>query len=299
VNVEIIAVGTELLLGQIVNTNAAEIGTRLALSGLDHYHQLVVGDNLDRVAAAIRQATERADALIITGGIGPTQDDITRESICAAAGVEMEFSESYAEELRERWSRRGREMPATNLRQAEYPAGAELIGNSKGTAPGLRIPVGSCWVFAVPGVPQEMLPMVEDSVIPFLLEQSGGAGAAIESVVLRTYGESESRVAEILGDLFDASDNPTMAFLASAAEIKVRLTARATTAEEARELIAPMEREIRERLGSLVFATGSEPVESMVLTAAGERAWTIGTAESATGGLVAALPARGLSIMAS
>ena len=286
-NVEIIAVGTELLLGQIVNTNATEIGTRLALSGLDHYHQSVVGDNLDRVAAAIRQATERADALIITGGIGPTQDDITRESICAAAGVEMEYSESYAGDLRERWERRGREMPATNLRQADYPAGAELITNSKGTAPGLRIRVGRCWVFAVPGVPQEMLPMVEDSVIPFLLQQSGDAGSAIESLVLRTYGESESRIAEILGDLFDASENPTMAFLASAAEIKVRLTARAATAADAQELIAPMEREIRERLGSLVFATGTEPVESMVLSAAAERAWSIGTAESATGGLVA------------
>jgi nicotinamide-nucleotide amidase len=288
VNVEIIAVGTELLLGQIVNTNAAEIGTRLALSGLDHYHQTVVGDNLDRVAAAIGQATERADAVIITGGIGPTQDDITRESICAAAGVEMQYSESYAEELRDWWKRRGREMPATNLRQADYPAGAELIGNPKGTAPGLRIRLGSCWVFAVPGVPQEMLPMVEDSVIPFLVQQSGGAGAAIESVVLRTYGESESRIAEILGDLFEASDNPTMAFLASAAEIKVRLTARAKTAEDARELITPLETEVRQRLGSLVFATGSEPVESMVLTAVAERGWTVGTTESATGGLVAA-----------
>jgi len=288
VNVEIVAVGTELLLGQIVNTNATEIGTRLALSGLDHYHQSVVGDNLDRVAGAILQATERADAVIITGGIGPTQDDITRESICAAAGVEMEHSESYADELRARWKRRGREMPTTNLRQADYPAGAEMISNSRGTAPGLRIRIGRCWLFAVPGVPQEMLPMIEDSVIPFLLQESGEAGAAIESVVLRTYGESESRIAEILGDLFDASENPTMAFLASAAEIKVRLTARAATAEDAVELIAPMEREVRARLGSLVFATGTEPVESMVLTTAAERGWTLGTAESATGGLVAA-----------
>lgn len=286
--VEILSVGTELLLGQIVNSNAADIGSRLALAGLDHYHQAVVGDNLDRVAAAIRHAVERSDAVIITGGIGPTQDDITRESICAAAGVEMEFSDAYAERLRSWWARRDRPMPETNLRQAEYPAGADLIDNPKGTAPGLRLRIGPAWVFALPGVPQEMLPMVDGSVIPFLLEASDRAGAAIESVVLRTYGESESRIAEILDDLFESSVNPTMAFLASAAEIMVRLTARAATAEAALDLIVPFEQEVRERLGRLVFASGMEPVESMVLAAAGEHGWTIGTAESATGGLVAA-----------
>ncbi len=286
--VEILAVGTELLLGQIVNSNAADIGGRLALAGLDHYHQSVVGDNLERVAAAIRHAVERSDAVIITGGIGPTQDDITREAICAAAGVEMEFSDAYAERLRGWWARRDRPMPETNLRQAEYPAGADLIDNSKGTAPGLRLRIGRAWVFALPGVPQEMLPMVDEAVIPFLLETSDRAGAVIESVVLRTYGESESRIAEILDDLFESSVNPTMAFLASAAEIKVRLTARAATAEAAREMIAPLEQEVRERLGRLVFASGMEPVESMVLAAAAEHGWTIGTAESATGGLVAA-----------
>lgn len=286
--VEIIAVGTELLLGQIINSNAADIGSRLALAGLDHYHQTVVGDNLDRVASAIRQAVERSDAVIITGGIGPTQDDITRESLCVAAGVEMDFSEAYAEHLRDRWARRGRDMPVTNLRQAEHPAGSELIDNPKGTAPGLRLQMEDAWVFVVPGVPEEMLPMVEEAVIPFLLERSGHAGAAIESIVLRTYGESESRVAEILGDLFDQAENPTMAFLASAAEIRVRLTARAATVGAARALIAPVETEVRRRLGRLVFASGSEPVESMVLEAAAARGWTLGSAESATGGLVAA-----------
>ncbi len=286
--VEILAVGTELLLGQIINSNATDIGSRLALAGLDHYHQSVVGDNLERVATAIRHAVGRSDAVIITGGIGPTQDDITRESICAAAGVEMEFSEAYAERLRGWWARRDRPMPETNLRQAEYPAGADLIDNPKGTAPGLRLRIGEAWVFALPGVPQEMLPMVDEDVIPFLLEASDRAGSAIESVVLRTYGESESRIAEILDDLFESSVNPTMAFLASAAEIKVRLTARAATAEAAREMIVPLEHQVRARLGRLVFASGMEPVESMVLAAAAEHGWTIGTAESATGGLVAA-----------
>lgn len=286
--VEVLAVGTELLLGQIVNSNAAEIGQRLADAGLTHTHQVVVGDNLARIADAIRTATQRADALIITGGIGPTQDDITREAICEAGGLAMEFSDEYAAELAERWARSGREMPETNLRQAQHPAGAELIPNAKGTAPGIKVKVGDAWVFAIPGVPQEMLPMVEDVIIPFLVAESGDEAGTIESLVLRTYGESESRIAALLDDLFEATDNPTMAFLASAAEIKVRLTAHAATSDAARALIAPVADEVRRRLGRLVFAEGMEPVESIVLRMAREKGWTIGTVESATGGLIAA-----------
>jgi len=288
VRVEVLAVGTELLLGQIVNSNAAQIGERLADAGLTHTHQVVVGDNLGRIADAIRTATERADALIITGGIGPTQDDITREAICEAGGLSMEFSEVYAAQLAEWWARRGREMPETNLKQAEHPAGAELIPNPKGTAPGVKVRVGDAWVFAVPGVPQEMLPMVEEAIIPFLVAESGDVAGTIESLVIRTYGESESQIAALLDDLFEATDNPTMAFLASAAEIKIRLTARAETSEEAQALIAPVGDEVKRRLGRLVFAEGMEPVESIILRKAREKGWTIGTVESATGGLIAA-----------
>jgi nicotinamide-nucleotide amidase len=288
VKVEVLAVGTELLLGQIVNSNAAEIGERLALAGLDHLHQSVVGDNLERVAGAIRHAVGRSDALVITGGIGPTQDDITREALCAAAGVEMLVSDEYADRLRAWWERRGRPMPSTNLRQAEYPAGATMIDNPKGSAPGLRMEIDGTLVFALPGVPQEMIPMLERDVLPAIVEASGAAGAVIESVVLRTHGDSESHVAEVLGDLFEQSSNPTLAFLASAGEIKVRLTARGSNRDEALALIAPVEHEVRRRLGSSVFATGMEPVASIVLRAAADRGWTVGTAESATGGLVAA-----------
>jgi nicotinamide-nucleotide amidase len=288
VNVEVLAIGTELLLGHIVNTNASEIGERLALAGLDHRHQSVVGDNFDRVVDAIQRAVNRSDALVITGGIGPTQDDITREALAAAAGVEMLMSEEYADQLRSWWAKRGRPMPSTNLRQAEYPAGATFIANPKGSAPGLRMELDGTLVYALPGVPQEMLPMIEAAVIPDLVAASGSGGAVIESVVLRTHGESESKIAEILGDLFDAHENPTMAFLASAGEIKVRLTARASDEAAAKDLIAPLEREVRDRLGSLVFATGLEPVQSMVLDAADQRGWTVGTIESATGGMVAA-----------
>jgi len=285
--VEVIAVGTELLLGQIVNGNAAEIGRRLAEAGLDHYHQVVVGDNLGRASTAISQALARADAVIITGGLGPTQDDITREAICAAAGVEMAYSEDFAERLREWWSRRrGRDMPANNLRQAEYPQGAVLLTNPRGTAPGLRLAVGRAWLFALPGVPQEMLPMLEEDVIPFLVKEAGLPGV-LASRLIRCWGESESGIAERLGDLFETSTNPTVAFLASAAEIKVRLTARAGTGEEAAVLLDPLEGEVRRRLGRAVFAVGEETIEGLVLRLCRERGWKLGTAESATGGMVA------------
>ena len=275
-------------MGQIVNGNAADLGARLAAAGLDHYRQGVVGDNIVRITAAITEAVGRADALIITGGIGPTQDDLTREAICAAAAVPMDFAADYADHLRRWWQARGREMPATNLRQAEHPRGAELIPNAKGTAPGLRLRVGQCWVFALPGVPQEMLPMVDEHVIPFLLDQAGVEGGVLVSQMLRTWGESESRVAEIVGDLYDTNTNPTLAFLASGGEIKLRLTARAATPAAAVDLIAPVEAEIRRRLGRLVFATGADTIERIVLRLCAERGWTLATAESATGGLVSA-----------
>ena len=285
--VEVVAVGTELLLGQIVNGNAAEIGRRLAEAGLDHYHQVVVGDNLGRAAAAISQALGRADAVIITGGLGPTQDDITREAICAAAGVEMAYSEEFAGHLRDWWARRrGSDMPASNLRQAEYPQGAVLLTNPRGTAPGLRLPVGGAWLVALPGVPQEMLPMLEQEVIPFLVARAGGSGV-LASRLVRCWGESESRIAELLGDLFETSINPTVAFLASAAEIKVRLTARAGNAREAAALLDPLEAEVRRRLGPAVFAVGEETIEQLVLRLCREKGWKLGTAESATGGMVA------------
>lgn len=286
--VEVLAVGTELLLGQIVNSNAAEIGSRLAAAGLDHYRQAVVGDNLERVSEAIVSAASRSDAVVITGGIGPTPDDLTREALGAAAGVGMVFDEEYAGHLARWWERRGRAMPASNLRQAEHPEGAVLLENRKGTAPGLRMRVGDAWVFALPGVPQEMIPMLETHVIPFLLRESGSGEAVLVSRVIRTWGESESRVAELLDDLYRAAENPTMAFLASSGEIKIRLTARAADEQAAAVLLDPIQAEVERRLGSKVFAVDGDSIEGIVLRLAAERGWTVGTAESATGGMVAA-----------
>ena len=286
--VEVLAVGTELLLGQIVNSNAAHIGAKLAEAGFDHYHQSVVGDNLDRVAAAIRAACDRSDALIITGGLGPTKDDLTRDAIALAGALAVEFDDEYAEELRVWWESRGRSMPESNLRQAEYPAGAELLANPKGTAPGLRLQIGDTWVFAVPGVPAEMRLMLSEHVLPFLGTQAGEDAAVVVSRLIRTWGESEARIGELLDDLFESSANPTIAFLASMAEIKVRLTAKAPSRSAALALIAPVEDEIRDRLGSLVFGADGETVETMLLDLLVEKEWKLGTAESATGGLIAA-----------
>lgn len=285
--VEVVAVGTELLLGQIVNSNAAVIGGRLADAGLDHYRQIVVGDNLARLTETLRTAMARSDVVIVTGGIGPTQDDLTREAICAAVGVPMAFSEEYAAEMRARWEQRGRVMPESNMKQAEYPEGGELIPNPKGSAPGIRVEHDGAWIFAMPGVPAEMVPMLDDHVVPFLRKVGGLGDDIVVSRVIRTWGESESKVGEMLADLYETSQNPTVAFLASSGEIKVRLTAKASTEAEARRLIAPVEEEVRDRMGVLVFGADEDTIETIVLGVLGDRGWTLGTAESATGGQIA------------
>jgi len=285
--VEVIAVGTELLLGQIVNGNGAAIGRRLAEEGFDAHYQVVVGDNEDRLVASLETALRRADAVIVTGGIGPTQDDLTREAICRATNRATVFSEAYAEKLRARWEATGRVMPESNLRQAEYPEGGEQLPNSKGTAPGIALEHDGTWIFALPGVPQEMMGLLDDEVMPRLRRVAGGP-AIVKSRLLRSWGMSESQVAELLDDLFQSSRNPSVAFLASSGEIKIRVTAKANTDAEASALIAPVEAEVRERLGTLIFGTDDETIESIVLGRLEERGWRLATAESATGGLIAA-----------
>lgn len=285
--VEVIAVGTELLLGQIVNSNASTIGAALAERGLDANYQQVVGDNLDRAAAAISLAIGRSDAVIITGGIGPTQDDLTREALCQATGRDLVFSEEYADRLKSWWERRGREMPKSNVRQAFHPEGAELLENPKGTAPGLALDHEGTLVFCIPGVPAEMSNLLQTAVIPKILERAGDESVLV-SRLLRSWGRAESDVAEILDDLFTGSTNPSVAFLASQGEIKIRISAKATDHQEAVKLIEPVENEVRSRLGDAVFGADEETMEAVVLNLLGSLGLTIGTAESMTGGLVAA-----------
>lgn len=284
--VEVIAVGTEILLGQIVNSNTAFIGDLLAEKGLDAHFQVTVGDNLVRIASAVEEALARSDAVVITGGIGPTQDDITREAVCLATGTEMVFDQEYADHLRGWWERRGRPMPESNLRQAYHPEGAELLANPRGTAPGLALATAGKWVFCVPGVPAEMEHLMTAEVMPRLVAASG-RGEVLASRVIRTWGRPESEVAETLDDLF-ASVNPSIAFLASSSEIKIRVTAKATDRAAANAMIEPMSAEVVERLGSSVFGYDDDTIEVILFRLLDERGWTIGTAESMTGGLVAA-----------
>ena len=285
--VEVVAVGTELLLGQIVNTNLATIGAALADHGFDAHHQVVVGDNRARLAAVLETAIARADAVIVTGGLGPTRDDLTRDALGDATGLPLVFDDAYAEHLRQRFAARRREMPETNLRQAERPEGATLLPNPKGTAPGLHLIHEGTNVFCIPGVPEEMKHLLFEEVLP-ILGEAAGSREILVSRLIRTWGLQEATVGELLDDLYQGSVNPSIAFLASAGEIKVRISAKAATATEASALIEPIEREIRERLGDAVFGVADETVEAVLLAALQERQWTIASAESVTGGLVAA-----------
>ena len=285
--VEVIAVGTELLLGQIVNSNGAHLGGRLAEMGLDAHYQVVVGDNLDRMVSSLRTAAGRADAVVVSGGLGPTQDDITREAISAATGRKLLFNEEHAAELRAFWKGLGREFPESNLCQAEYPEGAEQLANPRGTAPGLFLEHDGALIFALPGVPAEMYQMFDEHVAPRLRRRSG-AGGVLVSRVLRIWGHGESAVASSLDDLYHASANPSMAFLASEGEVKVRLSAKAASARAARVLIDPVEQEVRRRFGASVFAADDQTLEQILLDELRARRWTIGTAESLTSGMAAA-----------
>jgi nicotinamide-nucleotide amidase len=284
---EIIGVGTEILLGQITNSNAQWISERLAEIGVDVLHHQVVGDNEDRIADAFRLALSRADVVIATGGLGPTQDDITREGLSAALGVELERDPALEEFLREKFRRLGRDMPESNLRQCDVPAGARTILPERGTAPGLIFETGAGQrVFVVPGVPAEMREMMESAILPELTKLAGPA--AIVSRVIKETGMAEAKVAETLDDLFRGSTNPTVAYLASSGEVKVRLTAKAPTRSEAEALIAPVAEEVSRRLGNVVFATSDEDLAAVVGRHLLERGMTVATAESITAGSIAA-----------
>ncbi|MBT4906702.1 MAG: competence/damage-inducible protein A, partial [Rhodospirillaceae bacterium] len=202
---EVVAVGTELLLGQIVDTNSSWIGENLALIGIDSLFQVKVGDNFGRMEATIRQALERSDAVICCGGLGPTQDDITRDVIAAIMGVEMVRDDAIADHIRDIFEGRGRPMPENNLRQADVPVGAATIAQMPGTAPGLVCPVGDKVIYAVPGVPHEMREMMEGTVLDDLRRRSGET-SVIHSRVIRTWGYGESALAETLADHVDALD---------------------------------------------------------------------------------------------
>ena len=288
---EVIAVCTELLLGQIVDSNSAWMGEQLALAGIDSHFQTKVGDNLERIVSSIRLGLARSDAVILCGGLGPTQDDITREAIAEVMGATLIRRPEIGDRIRAMFAARGRDMPDNNLRQADVPEGATLIAEMPGTAPGLVCPIGDKVVYAVPGVPHEMREMLTGTVIADLQKRAGLA-AVIRSRVLRTWGHSESGLAEMLAERIeelDAPGNPTLAFQASGIDgIKVRITAKAGSAKDAEAILAEEETRLRAMLGDLVFGVDDESMESVVIDMLRARGLSLGVAESLTGGLMGA-----------
>lgn len=294
-NVAVLAVGTELLLGQIIDSNSAWMGEELASHGIDSLVQVKVGDNVDRIEVQLRRLLDDADAVILCGGLGPTHDDLTRDAIAAVMGVELVLDDEVADVIRTMFESRGRTMASNNLRQAMVPAGATVIAQTRGTAPGLICPVVMHGVdkvmYAVPGVPHEMRDMVQRAIVPDLIERSG-VSDVIASRVLRTWGESESGLNERLDGIIaelEGPDTPTLAFLASGWEgLKVRLTAKAPTATACSTLLDEWEARVRSELTDLVFGVGDDTMESVVLQQLRDKNLTLGLAESVTGGLVGA-----------
>jgi nicotinamide-nucleotide amidase len=297
VRIEIVAVGTELLLGQIADTNSAWLGEHLAANGVTSQFHQAVGDNHDRIVASLRIALERSDGVIMCGGLGPTQDDITREAIAEVMGVELVRDPAIVERIGRFFADRGRTMAANNARQADVPRGASVIPQVAGTAPGLICPVGDKVVYAVPGVPYEMAEMFDRGILPDLRDRMAAAGeeGVIASRVLRTWGASESGLAEALDGrvaALESGGHTTLAFLASGMEgIKVRITARARTLDEVRVLLGAEETEVRRaieaELGDIVFGVDEESMEVAVAQRLLARGLTLGVAESLTGGLIA------------
>ncbi len=287
---EVVAIGTELLLGQIVDTNSSWIGEQLALAGIDSHFQIKVGDNFTRMEAALRQALERSDAVICCGGLGPTQDDITREVIASIMGVEMRRDETIVEKIRVMFESRGRVMADNNRRQADVPLGATVIPQMPGTAPGLICPVDDKVIYALPGVPYELHEMMQQTVLPDLRRRSGQT-AVIRSRILRTWGHSESGLAELLATRIEELDglgNPTLAFQASGIEgIKVRITVKAADEAAAEEILSTEEAGLREILGEIVFGVDGQSMEQVVIDLLRARGQSFAVAESLTGGLMA------------
>jgi nicotinamide-nucleotide amidase len=284
-NAEIIAIGTELLLGEIVDTNSAHIARTVRDIGLDLFFLTTVGDNEERAAAAIAAALDRADVVITTGGLGPTVDDVTRQAVARAAGRPLAFRPDLLEQIAARFKRWGTEMSANNRQQAFVPAGALALENPVGTAPCFIVETERGAVISLPGVPREMVYMLEHAVIPYLQERMG-APAIILARVLRTAGIGESQVDAAIHDL-ERLSNPTVGLAAHAGQTDIRITAKAASLRDAEALIEPIVQDIRSRLGINIYGEGVETVEEVLLSLLSEKGLTLSAAEAGTGGVVA------------
>ncbi len=292
-NAEIISIGTELLLGEIVDTNAVHIAQQLRTIGLDLHYMTTVGDNLERIAGVVGIALDRVDVVITNGGLGPTVDDVTREAVAKATGRPLVLDPNLLQQIEQFFARLGRTMSENNRRQAYIPEGAIPIPNPVGTAPAFIVETERGVVISLPGVPREMKYLLEHAVLPYLTERFG-LHAVIKSKILRTVGMGESEIDARIGDLMEAT-NPTVGLAAHAGQTDVRITAKAPTEEEADWLIAEMEARVRERLGEVIYGEGDETVEEVVVRLLRDRGWRLAVAQSGPdSGLIARLERVGL-----
>lgn len=281
--VELISVGTELLLGNIVNTNAQYLAQKCAELGFSVYYQSCVGDNAKRLEDTIRLALSRSDVVILGGGLGPTEDDITKET--AAAVFETELKEdAHTRQRIEAYFEKNKEIPENNWKQAQVPAGAKVLDNDNGTAPGLIMEKGEKTLILLPGPPNELIPMFQESVIPYL---KGRCSDAIVSAMIKSCGIGESKVAAMLNDIIEEQTNPTIATYAKTGEVDIRVTASAPTEKEAKKLVRPVVEKIKSRLKDAVFTTEEDvTLEEEVVRLLNKYELTLATAESCTGGLL-------------
>jgi competence/damage-inducible protein CinA-like protein len=279
---EIITIGTEILLGEIIDTNAAYIARKLRDVGVNLYRKTTVGDNASRIALAIQQAMERADIIITTGGLGPTVDDPTREAVAMAMGVETEFQTELWDQIQARFRRYGRPPTENNRRQAFIPHGAIAIENPVGTAPSFICEAGQKAVISLPGVPREMEYLLENAVLPYLRSRYDLRGL-IKARVLHTAGIGESIIDERISDL-ETLSNPTVGLAAHSGQVDVRITVRADSEPEADAMIQDVERQVRERLGKWIYGADEETLEDAVLNALARRGWSLVVVEAGLGG---------------
>lgn len=285
--VELIAVGTELLLGQLVDTNTSYVAQQLAQAGIDVYATHAVGDNQARIVQALREALARAGGVITTGGLGPTVDDLTKEAVAEALDLDLELNEPSLAQMQEFFAIIGREMRDNNRKQAYVPRGSFVLENPRGTAPGfVAFNDAGKFVACMPGVPREMKPMLGDVLIPYLRERYK-LTEAIYTRVLHTVNAGESEIDHRIAELFRTSENPKIAVLAHENLCDVKVMAKAGSREAAEALIAPLEAHVRERLGRFIFGSDGDTIESVVHELLEERGATIAAAESCTGGRVA------------
>jgi nicotinamide-nucleotide amidase len=285
-NAEIVMIGTELLLGQIVDTNSAHLGRVLAENGVGLYRKTTVGDNFQRIINVLDGALDRADVILTSGGLGPTEDDITRECIAELTGRPLEFRDDLYAQLEARFARINRPITENNRKQAMAPEGATAIPNPNGTAPGLIVEDKRGIIISMPGVPRELYAMLDESVIPFLRERFGIA-ETLRYRVLKVCGLGESRVDELIGDIIQRSDNPKIGLLASPESVRIRISCLSRDADEAHRLIDEVDAQVRERLPGLVMGIDEDTLEGVIDGLLHERGWRLAVAESHTGGMIA------------